>query len=162
MEAVTVSAVTLDRDKAKITLRRIPDRVGIAAQIFAALAAGGVIVDIVIQNFGSDETTDISFTLPRVERARAIEILGQRIGALYLGGHVQYDDQIAKVSVVGVGMRSHAIVAARMFEVLAGAGINILLISTSEIKISCIVGLEHAERALEALRHSFSVERNTA
>jgi aspartate kinase len=150
MEEVLVSGVACDRDQAKVTLTRVPDRPGLAARIFSPLAAQGIIVDMIIQNAGDDGTTDMTFTVPRSEEEKALRIVTQvarEIGA----GDARSEADIAKVSVVGLGMRSHAGVASRIFETLAREGINIQMISTSEIKISLVIASKYAELAVRSL-----------
>ena len=161
MERVVVSGVTVARDEAKITVADVPDTAGVAAKLFAPLAASGVVVDMIIQNASSDGRTDMTFTVPSGDRKRTCEILTREVAALVGAGgeRIRFDDEICKVSVVGVGMRSHAGVALRMFELLAGEGINIQLISTSEIKISCVVAKKYAELALRTLHAGFGLDR---
>ena len=161
MERVVVSGVTVARDEAKVTVEDVPDTAGVAAKLFAPLAAAGVVVDMIIQNASTDGTTDMTFTVPSGDRKRAVEILAREVPALVGAGgeRIRTDDEICKVSVVGVGMRSHAGVALRMFELLAGEGINIQLISTSEIKISCVVAKKYAELALRTLHAGFGLDR---
>jgi len=160
MERVVVSGVTVARDEAKITVEDVPDTAGVAAKLFAPLAGSGVVVDMIIQNASSDGRTDLTFTVPSGDRKRACEILAREVPALVGAGgeRIRFDDDICKVSVVGVGMRSHAGVALRMFELLAGEGINIQLISTSEIKISCVVAKKYAELALRTLHAGFGLD----
>ena len=158
MEQVVVSGVTLNRDEAKITVRGVPDRPGVAARIFAPLADIGVVVDVIIQNTSIEGHTDMTFTVPRGDRKRTIETLTEKTGDLSVDGkNLSWDDKIAKVSIVGVGMRSHAGVARRMFEILAEHGINIQMISTSEIKISCVIEEKYGELALRALHDGFGL-----
>jgi len=164
MEHVVVSGVTVARDEAKITVSDIPDTAGVAARLFAPLADGGVVVDMIIQNASTDGTTDLTFTVPSGDRKRAVEILVRDCGELVgtRGERIVTDDDICKVSVVGVGMRSHAGVATRMFQLLAAESINIQLISTSEIKISVVVGKKYAELALRTLHDGFNLDRPPA
>jgi aspartate kinase len=159
MERVTVSGVTVARDEAKVTVEDVPDTAGVAAKLFAPLAASGVVVDMIIQNASTDGTTDMTFTVPAGDRKRACETLAREVPDLVGAGgeRICFDDDICKVSVVGVGMRSHAGVALRMFELLAGEGINIQLISTSEIKISCVIEEKYGELALRALHRGFGL-----
>jgi aspartate kinase len=158
MEQVVVSGVTLNRDEAKITVQRVPDRPGIAAKIFAPLADAGVVVDVIIQNTSHDGFTDMTFTVPRGDRKRTIDTLTDKAADISGNGtSLTWDDKIAKVSIVGVGMRSHAGVAKRMFEILAEHGINIQMISTSEIKISCVIEEKYGELALRALHDGFAL-----
>lgn len=161
MEAVLVTGVTSDRNQAKVSILGVPDRPGIAAQVFGAVAEHGIVVDMIVQNISRDGLTDISFTLARGDRPRAVETLrgvAARIGAT----GVTHDDRVAKVSIVGVGMRSHAGVAARMFQALAAEGINIQMISTSEIAVSCVIEDKYTELAVRALHDAFQLGREAA
>lgn len=154
MEEVTVSGVTSDLDQAKITLMRVPDRPGLAAKLFAPIAQDNIVVDMIIQNASADEKTDVTFTVPRGDVQKAlerVENVAPEIGA----EDVVYDTEVVKVSIVGLGMRSHAGVASRMFEVLAAEGINIQMISTSEIKISIVIAAKYAELAVRVLHDAF-------
>ena len=156
MEQVVVSGVAYDRNQAKITLLGVPDRPGIAARLFGGIARENVVVDMIIQNISQEGLTDISFTVPRVDAKKAMNVvseLAREIGA----NDVQLTDDIAKVSIVGVGMRSHSGVAATMFETLAREGINIMMISTSEIKISCVMDAKYTELAVRALHDAFNL-----
>jgi aspartate kinase len=160
MEDTLVSGIALDRDQAKITLASVPDRPGLAEKIFIPIAEEGIVVDMIIQNAGEDGHTDMTFTLPRGELARALPLmkqLGDEIGA----GAVHDEADIVKVSIVGLGMRSHAGVAARIFATLGREGINIQMISTSEIKVSLVIDEKYAELAVRAL-HDELVEKETA
>ncbi len=159
MERVVVSGVTVARDEAKITVADLPDTPGIAARLFAPLSDGGVIVDMIIQNVSSAGTTDMTFTVPLGDRKRACEILTREVSDLVgkAGDRISFDDEICKVSVVGVGMRSHAGVAKRMFQLMAAENINLMLISTSEIKISCVIAKKYAELALRTLHDGFGL-----
>ena len=156
MEQLVVSGVTIVRDEAKITVRRVPDVHGVAARIFAPLSEAGIVVDMIIQTASADGTTDMTFTVPRGDRSRATALLEDCEPELCANG-LTWDDNIAKVSVVGVGMRSHAGVASRMFSLLAGEGINIQLISTSEIKISCVIEEKYSELAMRTLHDGFGL-----
>jgi aspartate kinase len=154
MEGLFVSGVTYNRDEAKIRVRGVKDQPGIAARIFSPLAAAGIIVDMIIQNLSQDGTTDVTFTVKRDDYSRAIEIAGET-GAAIGANEVDGDEEVAKVAIVGLGMKEHAGVAARMFEVLAQEGINIQLISTSEIKVSVLIEERHADQAVRALHAAF-------
>jgi len=157
MEKVAVSGVTCDRNQAKITIIGVPDRPGIAAKIFGPVADANIVVDMIIQNVSQESLTDISFTVPRPDVKKTIEMMRnvvKDIGAREL----EVKEDIAKVSVVGVGMRSHSGVAVRMFSVLSKEGINIMMISTSEIKISCVIDAKYAELAVRALHRAFELE----
>jgi aspartate kinase len=156
MEAVVVTGVTHDRGQAKVSILRVPDRPGVASQVFGAVADHGVVVDMIVQNISRDGYTDISFTLPRTDRERAVATLREiaaRIGA----EGVAHDDRVAKVSIVGVGMRSHSGVAARMFRALSAEGVNIQMISTSEIAVSCVIEDKYTELAVRALHDTFEL-----
>jgi aspartate kinase len=156
MEAVVVTGIAHDRGQAKVSILSVPDRPGIAAQVFGAVADHGIVVDMIVQNISRDGNTDISFTLPRTDREKGVATLGEvarRIGAK----GVTYDDRIAKVSIVGVGMRSHSGVAARMFRALSAEGINIQMISTSEIAVSCVIEDKYTELAVRALHDTFGL-----
>ncbi|MBA2539442.1 MAG: aspartate kinase [Deltaproteobacteria bacterium] len=159
MEKVIVSGVTVAKDEAKITCEDLPDTSGIAGKLFAPLADGGISVDMIVQNQAYDGTTDLTFTVPRGDRKRAVDILTTKVPDLVgsKGERIISDDEICKVSVVGVGMRSHAGVAKRMFQLLAAENINIQLISTSEIKISCVIAQKYAELAVRALHEGFGL-----
>jgi aspartate kinase len=161
MEEVVVTGITHDRSQAKISLLRVPDRPGIAAQVFGAVGDGNVVVDMIVQNISRDGYTDISFTVPRSDQARAraaLEDIARTVGA----AGVVHDERVAKVSIVGVGMRSHSGVAARMFRALARHGINIQMISTSEIAVSCVIEDKYAELAVRALHDAFELGREPA
>jgi len=151
---VLVSGVACDKNDAKITLQRVPDRPGLAAQIFGPIAGAHIVVDMIIQNASEDGTTDLTFTVPKADHKKALAIVEKTAAAVEAKG-VKVDTDIAKVSVVGVGMRTHAGVAAKMFEVLAREGINIEMISTSEIKISVVIEAKHADLAVRVLHDAF-------
>jgi len=158
MEEVVVTGITHDRGQAKVSILRVPDRPGIAAQVFGALGAQSIVVDMIVQNISRDGFTDISFTLPRADRARAEQVLAivaKDIGA----AGVAADDRVAKISVIGVGMRSHAGVAAQIFAILSKDGINIQMISTSEIAVSCVIEDKYTELAVRALHDAFDLAR---
>ena len=154
MEDVVVSSIQRNTNEAKVTLADVADQPGTAAKIFELLAQHAVVVDMIVQNVGMGGKADLSFTVerPDVVRIKKIENqLRESIGAK----NVQYDDRIAKISAIGVGMRTHAGVAARMFKALGDRGINILMISTSEIKISVVVNEEYTELAVRTLCDEF-------
>jgi aspartate kinase len=158
MEDILVSGVAYDRDQAKITLLRVPDRPGLAARLFGPIAGAGIVVDMIIQNASADGTTDLTFTVPRGDFDKALSLVKSQESMI--GAHgVATDTNVAKVSIVGLGMRSHAGVAARMFDVLAAEGINIQMISTSEIKISVVVDEKYVELAVRALHDAFVAPR---
>ena len=156
MEKVAVAGVTYDKNEAKITIIKVPDTPGVASKIFTPISNANINVDMIIQNVSEDGCTDLTFTVPETDLKRALEVVKEvvsRIGA----EDFQYDKDIVKVSIVGVGMRSHAGVAAKMFSVLASEGINILMISTSEIKISCVVSAKYKELAVRVLHDAFEL-----
>jgi aspartate kinase len=159
MEEAVVTGITHDRGQAKVSILRVPDRPGIAAQVFGGLGAQNIIVDMIVQNISRDGLTDISFTLPRADRQRAEQVLGSIATAVGAEG-VAADDRVAKVSIVGVGMRSHAGVAARVFTTLAKEGINIQMISTSEIAVSCVIEDKYTELAVRALHDAFALGKD--
>jgi aspartate kinase len=150
MEEVTVAGVTYDQDQAKITLLRVPDRPGLAARILGPIAEPNIVVDMIIQNASADGTTDVTFTVNRADYEKALGIVRETARGIGAAG-VTGETGIAKVSVVGLGMRSHAGIAARMFEVLARESINIQMISTSEIKISVAIDAKYTELAVRVL-----------
>jgi len=154
MEDVLVSGVTLDQNQSKITLAGVEDSPGLAAQIFSPIADAGIVVDMIIQNASADGRTDMTFTIGREDLSRALEIVertAKEIGAV----GVRHNEAVAKVSVVGVGMRTHSGVASTMFKVLAAERINIEMISTSEIKVSVVVNSKYGELAMRALHDAF-------
>ena len=157
VEQAIVSGIAYSRDEAKITLRRVPDRPGVAAAIFGALSAANVNVDMIVQNVSADGTTDMTFTVGRADLARAQSTLDANREAIG-SSTVLADPDVAKISVVGVGMRSHAGVANTMFATLAAKGINIQVISTSEIKVSVLIGAEYTELAVRALHTAYGLD----
>jgi aspartate kinase len=159
MEKVVVSGVTASRDEAKITVEDVSDIAGVAGKLFAPLADANISVDMIVQNQSHDGRTDITFTVPKGDRKRAVDMLRDKVPDLVgpAAERVTFDDDISKVSVVGVGMRSHAGVAKKMFQLLAAENINIQLISTSEIKISCVIARKYAELAVRALHEGFGL-----
>ncbi|HVN91359.1 MAG TPA: aspartate kinase [Candidatus Binataceae bacterium] len=154
MEEVLVSGVTLDHNQSKITLTGVADRPGLAAKIFGPIANAGIVVDMIIQNASADGRTDLTFTVPRPDLRRALDLVNTVATEVGSAG-VRYEDQVAKVSIVGIGMRTHAGVAAKMFEVLATEAINIEMIATSEIKVSVVVNAKYGELAMRALHDAF-------
>jgi aspartate kinase len=157
LESALIRGVALDVEEAKVTLDEVPDRPGVAASIFKAVAAEGINVDMIVQNVSHDGRTDLSFTVPRVDLPRVESVVSgivSDIGAM----RFQTDDDIAKLSLVGAGMKSNPGVAADMFDALAAEGINIEMISTSSIRISCIIRSADAERALQTIHRRFGLE----
>jgi aspartate kinase len=161
MEGVMVAGVTGDRNQAKLTIIGVPDRPGIAAKIFGSVAEANIVVDMIIQNVGQVSLTDISFTVPRADLRKAMDLV-QRLAKEIDAKSVTVTEAIAKVSLIGVGMRSHSGVAAKMFEVLSREGVNIMMISTSEIKISCVIEEKYLELAMRTLHTAFGLDRVTA
>jgi aspartate kinase len=156
MEKEVVSGVTYDRDQAKITVIHVPDRPGVAARLFMPLSEKNIIVDMIIQNASIQGHTDLTFTVSRKDIREATRIISEvvrDVGAEKL----EVDDNVAKVSIIGVGMISHSGVAARMFDTLAREGINIMMISTSEIKVSCVVESKYTELAVTVLHNAFGL-----
>jgi aspartate kinase len=161
MERAIISGVTHELGEAKVTVLDVPDRPGVAASLFRALADANINVDMIIQNVSEDNRTSISFTVMKEDAERAAEIsreVADRLGAR----GVTVDDNIAKVSLVGAGMKTHPGVAAQMFEALAEKGINIEMISTSTIKISCVIRADQVEEAVRAIHGKFGLERGVA
>jgi aspartate kinase len=154
MEDLLVSGVSYDKNEVKITILRVPDRPGLAAQVFGPIADAHIVVDMIIQNASADGTTDLTFTVPKADYKKALSIVEKTAPAIAARG-VDVDTDIAKVSVVGVGMRTHAGVAAKMFRVLAEEGVNIEMISTSEIKISVVIAAKYTELAVRVLHEAF-------
>ncbi len=159
-EKAVVSGVAMPRDEAQITVHAVPDRPGIAYAILGPIADAGINVDVIVQNVGHDGTTDLSFTLGRADMAKAMRMLNDQVKPAIKCREITGDDHMAKVSVVGLGMRSHAGIAAKMFRTLAEEGINIQMISTSEIKISVVVDEKYAELAVRVLHKAFELENS--
>jgi aspartate kinase len=157
MEAVVVSGVTATRDEAKITLQGISDSPGVQAKVFRPLAAAGIVVDVIVQAYVQDGRTNLTFTVSGADLARARDILVKQCGDLCAADQIKAEGNLSKVSIVGVGMRSHAGVALKMFEILARENIHVQLISTSEIKISCVIDAKYAELAVRALHDGFDL-----
>jgi aspartate kinase len=160
MEREVVSGVTYDRDQAKITVVHVPDRPGVAARLFTPLSEHNIVVDMIIQNASIDGHTDLTFTVSRKDIHEATRIISEvlkDVGA----EKMEVDDNVAKVSIIGVGMISHSGVAAKMFATLAREGINIMMISTSEIKVSCVVEAKYTELAVTVLHDAFGLEKES-
>ncbi len=161
MEKVAVAGVTGDRNQAKITVLGVPDRPGIAARIFGPVAEANLNVDMIIQNVGQGSLTDLSFTVPKADLQKAMTITN-RVAKEIEAKSVEVTESIAKVSLIGVGMRSHSGVASLMFERLSSEGINIMMISTSEIKISCVIEEKYLELAMRTLHSAFGLDQANA
>ena len=156
MERAAVSGIAFDKNQARINVRGVPDKPGVAYQILGAVANANIEVDMIIQNVGAEGTTDFSFTVPRGEYKPVLELLNglkESIGAAEIDG----DDTVCKVSIVGLGMRSHVGVASKMFRTLAEEGINIQMISTSEIKVSVLIDEKYMELATRVLHKAFEL-----
>jgi aspartate kinase len=162
MEKAVISGIAFSRDEAKITLTRVPDRPGIASKILSAIAEANIDVDMIVQNISVDGMTDFSFTVHRNEYGKAMEVLEKNVKASIGAASIQGDAKICKVSVVGIGMRSHVGIASLMFRTLAEEGINIQMITTSEIKISVVVDDKYMELAVRALHKAFGLEHQPA
>jgi len=158
MEYAVVTAVTHDTSEAKITVTAVPDRPGVAAHLFRAVAEAGINVDMIVQNTAENGMTDISFTVPKVDLRSAVEICETLAGELGAAS-VSYDDTMARISLIGAGMKTHPGVTAKMFEVLAELGINLEMISTSSIRISCVVREDVVEHAMRTLHAAFELDR---
>ncbi len=157
VEKEIVAGIAYSRDEAKVTVRRVPDRPGIAAAVFVPLAAANINVDMIVQNVAADGTTDMTFTVGKADMARALQVLNQAKEEIGFA-EINSDPNVAKISVVGVGMRSHAGVAGTMFKTLAERGINIQAITTSEIKVSVLVAAEYTELAVRALHSAYGLD----
>jgi aspartate kinase len=159
MEKVLVSGVAFNKNEARITILKVPDRPGIAARIFEPLVNAGIVVDMIVQNTSEEGITDLTFTVTKADFYKSMKLLSsvaEEIGAEKVLG----DENIAKVSMVGVGMRTHAGVAQKMFQTLAKENINILMISTSEIKVSCVIEEKYTELAVRVLHDAFDLEKD--
>ena len=158
METVLVSGIAYNKDEAKIAVMRVPDKPGVAAQLFSPLSKANIMVDMIIQNVSHEGFTDLTFTVPRGDFKKALKIVEEtatRIGA----AGVQTNESIAKVSIIGVGMRSHSGIASKMFETLSAEGVNIQMISTSEIKVSCVIDDKYTELAVRVLHEAFDLDK---
>ena len=158
MEAVLVSGITYDKNEAKISVMRVPDKPGIAAQLFSPLSEANITVDMIIQNVSHEGFTDLTFTVPRADFKKALKIVEETAARIGAAG-VDSNETIAKVSIVGVGMRSHSGVASKMFSTLSAEGINIQMISTSEIKVSCVIDDKYTELAVRVLHEAFGLAK---
>ncbi len=158
METVLVSGVTYNKDEAKISVMRVPDKPGIAAQLFTPLSAANIMVDMIIQNISHEGLTDMTFTVPRADFKKALKIVEETAAKIGAAG-VQSNQSIAKISIVGVGMRSHSGIASKMFETLSAEGVNIQMISTSEIKVSCVIDDKYTELAVRVLHEAFGLDK---
>jgi aspartate kinase len=158
MESMMVSGVTYSKNEARITINKVPDQPGVAAKIFLPISDAGIVVDMIIQNTRAGSLTDLTFTVPRNDFDRAMKLLNTIADDIQAESVTGAED-IAKVSIVGVGMRNHSGIASTMFQILAKEGINIMMISTSEIKVSCIIGEKYTELAVRALHEAFALDK---
>ncbi len=158
MESMLVSGITYSKKEARITIKKVPDQPGIAAKIFLPVSDAGILVDMIIQNTRDGKLTDMTFTVPRTDYDRAMLLL-QKVAKEINAEAVTGDKDIAKVSIVGVGMRNHPGIASTMFQILAKEGINMMMVSTSEIKVSCIIAEKYAELAVRALHDAFALDK---
>ena len=158
MEDVVVSGVAYDKNEAKIAIRNVPDGPGMAAKIFSALDEKAIVVDLIVQNPPSKGKTDLTFTVGKADLLKASDVV-KKIAKQIKAGAVETDDQCSKVSIVGVGMRNHSGVAAKMFRVLAKEGISIQAISTSEIRVSCLIDAKYTELAVRSLHTAFGLDK---
>jgi aspartate kinase len=157
MEGVLISGVALDTDEAKVTLERVPDRPGVAATVFRAIADGSISIDMIVQNVSHAGATDLSFTAPRADLPRVRDVMERLVKEIGADSYT-IDDGIAKLSLVGAGMKSHPGVAADMFDSLAGENVNIEMISTSPIRISCVIREADGERAVRVVHARFDLD----
>jgi aspartate kinase len=158
MESMLVSGITYNKNEARITIKNVPDQPGIASKIFLPISDAGILVDMIIQNTREGHMTDMTFTVMRNDYARTMELLkkvAEDIGAESVTG----DESIVKISIVGVGMRNHSGIASTMFQIMANEGINLMMISTSEIKVSCIIEEKYTELAVRALHAAFALDK---
>lgn len=158
MESMLVSGVTYSKNEARITIAKVPDTPGIASKIFLPISDAGIVVDMIIQNTRAGDLTDLTFTVARTDYRRALELV-EKVASEIGAESVSSADNIAKISIVGVGMRNHSGIATTMFHILAKEGINIMMISTSEIKVSCVIEEKYTELAVRALHEAFALDR---
>ena len=161
MENPTISGIAFNRDEAKLTITGVSDVPGVAYRILGPISAANIEVDVIVQNVAADNTTDLTFTVHRNDMKKAAAIL-EKVASELGAGEIKTDDRIAKVSIVGVGMRSHAGIASKMFGALAEVNVNIQLITTSEIKISVVIDEKFLELAVRALHTAFELDDDKA
>ncbi|MCI5165531.1 MAG: aspartate kinase [Candidatus Electrothrix sp. GM3_4] len=161
MESMLVSGITYNKNEARITITKVPDQPGIASKIFWPISDAGILVDMIIQNTRQGHMTDMTFTVMRTDYARTMEIV-QKIAEEIDAESVTGDESIVKVSIVGVGMRNHSGIASTMFRILSSEGINIIMISTSEIKVSCVIEEKYTELAVRALHSAFELDKENS
>jgi aspartate kinase len=158
MESMLVSGVAYNKNEARITVAKVPDTPGTASKLFTPISDAGIVVDMIIQNTRAGDLTDMTFTVPRSDYDRAMQIV-DKVAEDIKAGSVSGSKDIAKISIVGVGMRNHSGIATTMFNVLAREGVNILMISTSEIKVSCVIEEKYTELAVRSLHDAFEMDK---
>ncbi len=159
MESMLVSGITYNKNEARITINKVPDQPGIASKIFLPISDAGILVDMIIQNTREGHMTDMTFTVMRNDYARTMELL-KKVAADIGAESVTGDESIVKISIVGVGMRNHSGIASTMFQIMSNEGINLMMISTSEIKVSCIIEEKYTELAVRALHSAFALDKD--
>lgn len=159
MESMLVSGITYSKKEARITIKKVPDQPGIAAKIFLPISDAGILVDMIIQNAHDGGFTDMTFTVPKDDYERAMEILNKVAEELHAES-VTGDQDIAKVSIVGVGMRNYAGIASTMFQIMSKEGINMMMVTTSEIKVSAVIAAKYTELAVRALHDAFALDKD--
>ncbi len=157
MEQVVISGVTYNKNEAKITIGDVPDKPGTASKLFTPLSDANIVVDMIVQNVSHKGHTDMTFTTAKADAKKAFKIM-EKVAAEVGASQVSMDEDIAKISIVGSGMRSHSGIATKMFSILSDEGINIEMISTSEIKISCVIKEKYGELAVRALHTGFGLD----
>ena len=158
MESMLVSGITYSKKEARITVKKVPDQPGIAAKVFLPISDAGILVDMIIQNAHEGGLTDMTFTVPKADYERAIEIL-HKVAREIQAQTVTGDQEIAKISIVGLGMRNHAGIASTMFQIMSREGINMMMVSTSEIKVSVVIAEKYTELAVRALHDAFALDK---
>ena len=157
MEDIVVSEVQLDADQSRVTIRNVPDRAGVLAHVFSVVANGGIMVDMIVQNVSHAGEAHLSFTVPTVDVDTCVDLVREAIGD-WDDAELQFDSDVAKLTVMGIGLRSHTGVGETMFRALSDAGINIQLINTSEIRMSAVVAGGHGQAALDSLLDAFGLQ----
>ncbi len=158
MEKVVIAGVTYNKNEVKISVKKVPDKPGMAAKIFTALSDAKIVVDVIVQNVSKKDKTDITFTVAKADAKKAYKLMEEMVKKVGADG-VTMDEDIAKVSIVGSGMIAHPGVASKMFSVLAEEGINIKAITTSEIKLSCVIESKYGQLAVQALHKAFGLDK---
>ena len=159
MESMLVSGITYSKKEARITVKKVPDQPGTAAKIFLPISDAGILVDMIIQNTHDGGLTDMTFTVPKSDYDRAMDILN-KVAVEIQAEDVTGDQEIAKVSIVGVGMRNHSGIASTMFQIMSKEGINMMMVSTSEIKVSVVIAEKYTELAVRALHDAFALDKD--